>query len=246
MLLMKIRKALRALLYARDRSALFYGVAASLEHSKVLRGFPTAGTILDIGANKGQFILEAVKWHPDANYIAFEPLATERTLMERALEGLPNLTIYPFVVGSVDAMASFHVSASADCSSILEQTPLQAQSFPGTQNAGRQDVSVRRLDHLLDRRTLPGPVICKIDVQGYELNVLRGFGDLLEVVDYLIVELTNVAFYKSAPNSAEVIAFLAKSEFQIMGIYDMYVKNGICLQADFVFGRDPSKTDSLS
>jgi FkbM family methyltransferase len=235
---MKMRKAFRALAYARDRRALLRGVVASLEHAAVLRGFPLAGTILDIGANKGQFILEAIKWHPKANFIAFEPLSAGRAFMERVLVGLPRLTIYTIALGDEDATVQFHVSASLDSSSVLEQTPLQAQSFPGTQNLDRQEVPVRRLDHLLDRSALHAPVVCKIDVQGYELNVLRGFGNLLDTVDYLIMELTNVPFYEGAPNSAEVIAFLAVRGFQIHGIYDMYFQDGICLQADFLFARD--------
>jgi FkbM family methyltransferase len=238
---LKIRKALRALAYARDRRTLSRGVVASLEHSVVLRSLPPAGTILDIGANKGQFILEAVKWHPGANLIAFEPLESERALMEYALAGLSRLTIHPVALGHEDTTAPFHVSSSADCSSILEQTPLQAETFPGTQNAAQVEIPVRRLDHVLDRSVLAGPVICKIDVQGFELNVLRGFGSLLDAVDYLIVELTNIPFYEGAPNSADVVAFLAARSFKILGIYDMYIERGVSLQADFLFGRNAQK-----
>lgn len=241
MILQKIRKVLRSLTYARDRRALRRGIAASLEHSVVLRSLPPAGTILDIGANKGQFILEAIKWHPGANLIAFEPLQSERASMEYALAGLPRLSIYTMALGQEDATALFHVSRSADSSSILAQTPLQAETFPGTQNAAHVDVPVRRLDHVLERSMLTGPVICKIDVQGFELNVLLGFGDLLSAVDYLIVELTNIPFYEGAPNSGDVVAFLASRGFKILGIYGMYTKRGVSLQADFLFGRNAKK-----
>jgi FkbM family methyltransferase len=238
MVMIKLRKALRALGYARDRHALLRGVAASLEHSAVLRGLPPAGTIIDIGSNRGQFILEAIKWHPNSHFIAFEPLPEERALMERVLAGLPHLMVYPFALGDEDTTAQVHLSASADSSSILDQTSLQAQAFPGTENVGLQEVSVRRLDRILDRSSFISPVICKIDVQGYELNVLRGFGTVLEAVEYMIVELTNLPFYEGAPNSAEVIALLASSGFRLLGIYNMYEQHGICLQADFLFGRN--------
>ena len=241
MIALKIRKALRALAYARDRRALTRGVGASLEHSVVLRSLPPAGTILDIGANKGQFILEAIKWHSGANLIAFEPLESERALMEYTLAGEPRLTIYPVALGQEDTTVTFHVSTAADSSSILEQTALQAETFPGTQNAAHVEIPVRRLDHVLDRSALAGPVICKIDVQGFELNVLIGFGGLLDAVDYLIVELTNIPFYEGAPNSADVIAFLAARGFKILGIYSMYLERGVALQADFLFGRTVQK-----
>ncbi|HVX77243.1 MAG TPA: FkbM family methyltransferase [Bradyrhizobium sp.] len=216
---------------------MLQGVAGSLEHAAVLRSLPRAKTILDIGANKGQFVLEAIKWHPEATMLAFEPLGTERALMERVLKDLPRLTIYPIALGSDDSTAEIQVSASADSSSILEQTPLQSKFFPGTQGVGRASISVRRIDHVLDRAALTRPVICKIDVQGYELNVLQGFGDLLDEVDYLIIELTNIPFYEGAPNSAEVIAFLAARGFKIDGMYNMYVPGTLCLQSDILFSR---------
>jgi FkbM family methyltransferase len=244
MMMTRLRKAVRALAYARDRRALLNGVGASLEHAKVLRKLPAAGTIIDIGSNKGQFVLEAIKWHPNSRIFAFEPLSPERAVMERVLAGLPSLTVYPFALGEQDAITQIHVSSAADSSSILEQTPLQAHSFPGTQNVRRDEITIRRLDHLLDRATLKAPVLCKIDVQGYELNVLRGFGGLLHIVDYLIVDVTNASFYAGAPNSAEVVAFLASNGFRIQGMYNMYISDGMCLQTDILFCRSPeSKND---
>jgi FkbM family methyltransferase len=241
MIFLKIRKALRSLTYARDRHALRRGIAASLEHSVVLRNLPTAGTILDIGANKGQFILEAIKWHPEANLIAFEPLESQRILLEYALAGLSRLSVHPVALGKEDSNTVFHVSKSADSSSILQQTPLQSETFPGTQNTADVDIPVRRLDHVLDRAALVGPVICKIDVQGFELNVLLGFGNLLDAIDYLIVELTNIPFYEGAPNSGDVVAFLSSRGFKILGIYGAYMERGVALQADFLFGRNAEK-----
>jgi FkbM family methyltransferase len=243
MMMTKIRKAVRALAYARDRRALLNGVGASLEHAKVLRRLPTAGTIIDVGSNKGQFVLEAIKWHPNCQIFAFEPLTRERAVLERVLAGLPSLTVYPFALGEQDATTQMHVSSAADSSSILEQTELQAQSFPGTQNVGRDEIKIRRIDRLLDREALKAPVLCKIDVQGYELNVLRGFGSLLDAVDYLIVEVTNASFYAGAPNSAEVVAFLASKGFRILGMYNMYMSEGLCLQTDILFCR-PSENST--
>jgi FkbM family methyltransferase len=237
MIVAKLRKAVRALGYRRDRRALLNGVAASLEHSRVLRKLPAAGTIIDIGSNRGQFILEAIKWHPDCRFFAFEPQSTERKVMERALAGISSLTVYSFALGEEGTTAQMHVSAAADSSSIFEQTALQSASFPRTQNVGREEVTVQRLDYLLDASMLSSPVICKIDVQGYELKALRGFGSLLSLIDYLIVEVSNVPFYKGAPNSAEVIAFLASNGFAIANIYNMYVKNDVCLQTDILFHR---------
>ena len=240
----RLRKAIRALGYERDRKALLAGVAGSLEHAAVLRTLPAARTILDIGANRGQFILEAIKWHPNATFYAFEPLPMERTRMERVLAGLPRVSIFPFALGEADGSVEFQVSSAADSSSVLKQTKLQSEFFPGTQNIGQHDVQIRRLDNVIDRSALIGPVVCKIDVQGYELNVLKGFGDLIDAVDYLIIEVSNVPFYQGAPNSAEVISFLAERGFRIDGMYNMYGPRSVCLQLDILFSRGSASGDA--
>ncbi len=135
------------------------------------------------------------------------------------------------------ARSSFRCPRPRTSSSILKQTKLQSEFFPGTQNIGRQEVQIRRLDNVIDRSKLVGPVLCKIDVQGYELNVLKGFGDLLNDVDYLIIEVSNEPFYQGAPNSAEVISFLAERGFKIRGMYNMYGPRTVCLQLDILFSR---------
>lgn len=234
---LKIRKALRALLWSRDRYALLHGVAASLEHTAALKSLPPISTIIDIGANKGQFILEAIKWHPEARIIVFEPLSSERIVMERVLSGVRNLSIEPIALGSENRNSSFYVAGAADSSSLLKQTPLQSQAFPGTANVATESVVIKRLDSVLHAPMIASPVLCKVDVQGYELNVLKGFGDLIRAVDYLIIELSNAPFYDGASNSAEVIAFLAAEDFQILGIYNVYTKDGVGLQADFLLAR---------
>ncbi len=235
--LIKIKKAIRALFWRRDLRALRYGVAASAEHSACLRRLKGIRTLVDIGANKGQFALEATKWH-DATVIAFEPLKHERGLVERIFSDRENFTVYPFALGSADGEIDFNVSAASDSSSVLDQTALQTDHFPATQNARKEKVAIRRLDHVIDKASLVHPALCKIDVQGYELVTLEGFGDLIASFDYLIVELSNVSFYAGAPNSAEVISHLAGRGFHIENIYNIYRKDGVCLQADFLFARN--------
>tara|TARA_R110000868_G_scaffold29049_2_gene108025 strand:+ start:11156 stop:11884 length:729 start_codon:yes stop_codon:yes gene_type:complete len=234
---LKIKKALRAFFWKRDLRALRHGVAASLEHSACLRRHTKIKTIVDIGANKGQFALEAVKWH-DATVIAFEPLKRERGLIELIFADRDRFTVHPFALGNTDGNVDFHVSAASDSSSVLDQTSLQTDHFPETQNKHVEKVEIRRLDQLVDKKDLVHPVLGKIDVQGFELSVLEGFGDLLKAFDYLIIELSNVSFYAGAPNSAVVISYLSSRGFHIENIYNMYQKDGVCLQADFLFARD--------
>jgi len=233
----KLQKIIRAFGNRRDFRLMTHGIAPSLEHSKVLRVLPSARTIVDIGANKGQFTLEAIKWHPDARVLAFEPQICEADKLRWALSNLQNLKVYSVALGDEDGQASLNISAHADSSSLLRQTSLQVTSFPGTGEISQEQVKVSRFDSIVDERCLCPPVICKIDVQGFELKVLKGFGHLINSIDFMIVELSSKSFYENSPNSSDVISFLSGHNFKINCIYDMYIKNGLCTQADFLFER---------
>ena len=72
-----------------------------------------------------------------------------------------------------------HVARSDDSSSLLPATGLQVEAFPDTVEVAEMVVDVRRLDDLIAVDEVPHPISMKIDVQGAELDVLRGASGLL-------------------------------------------------------------------
>jgi len=78
-----LRKYIKLLQTPASWPALLHGVAATLEHDTAL-GHETFATVIDVGANKGQFAVYAgIRW-PDARLICFEPLPGPRAKLARA------------------------------------------------------------------------------------------------------------------------------------------------------------------
>lgn len=78
----------------------------------------------------------------------------------------------------------------------------------------------------------------KIDVQGYELEVLRGAEGLLERFATILVECSFVERYAGQPPAEEVIRYLAERGFRLAGVFSpAYNETGQCLQADALFER---------
>src|SRR5690606_17277750 len=106
-----LRKARKALLLARVpdwRMALKHGVAASIEHDRL----PLSSefrTVIDVGANRGQFALFASVRFPEANVYSFEPLAKPRRKMEALFGDSPRMHIIAKAVGSEPGRASINV-----------------------------------------------------------------------------------------------------------------------------------------
>ena len=66
---------------------------------------------------------------------------------------------------------------------------------------------------MLDISKLEKPLLTKLDIQGYELEALKGFGNLLQDNDYILVEVSFQEIYKNQPFANEIINFLNRIIF---------------------------------
>ncbi len=214
--------------------ALRQGVAASVEHHNV----PFAGnirTVLDVGASRGQFALFATQRFPEAQVICFEPLPGSRAALRDALGA--RVEIRPAAVGAEAGTAELNVSAQDDSSSLLPIGERQVAEFPGTSQSGTLEVPVVTLaDELTEE--LPGPRLLKIDVQGLELDVLRGAGSSLDLIDEAFIECSFVELYEGQALADEVITYLFERGLRLAGVHGIsYSAEGSAVQADFFFRR---------
>lgn len=232
----KTKKLVSASRHKEFRRGLFCGVAPAIEHDALLRSLPTLSSIVDVGANRGQFALVARRIHPTAKIIAFEPLSTPGLRFSRVFCRDSNVTLHSLAIGKSSAEAEFHVSASDDSSSLLPISNLQEATFPGTKQRRVERVQVRRLSEVVDPSDLRAPALIKIDVQGAELEVLLGVGELLALIDYVCVEASFVEFYSGQPLANEILSYMSDCNFTLSGVYNAVLdKQGRSVQADFVF-----------
>jgi hypothetical protein len=142
-------------------------------------------------------------------------------------------------LGRVDGRATIHVTAEDDSSSLL--SPSQLVRSP---EVARLEVSVRRLDDVLDREDLLVPVLLKLDVQGFELEALTGAGELLRHIDEIFVELSFDILYAGQALAGDVQRFMEHAGFTLVDIRPSINKpDGTPLQADALF-RNATKSAS--
>ena len=216
---------------------LHLGVTASVEHTKALHDLKSK-TVVDIGANRGQFSLLARELFPEARIIAFEPLPGPAATFQRVFANDSRVRVHNIAIGPESTHTTIHVSARDDSSSLLPITETQSRIFPGTQETGTTAVEVRRLDEVLKPDEITAPALLKLDVQGYELEALRGCEALLQNFAYVYAECSFMELYKGQALADEVIAWLRERGFALSGVYNMaYDKSGKAVQADFLFQR---------
>lgn len=235
-----IHKALKAfkvlLLGGKPVSAMLrYCVAASVEHTDLLRRLD-CGHVVDIGANVGQFALISRKCFPDARIDSFEPLTEPADRYEKVFAGDANTHLHRLALGASEGETTIHVSQADDSSSLLPIGKTQTDLFPGTAERETRTIRVAPLDAVLSAQDIPSPALLKLDVQGFELEALRGCESLLDQFRYVYCECSFVELYEGQALAHEVIEYLSRHEFKLSGVYNMtYDKKGLAVQADFLF-----------
>jgi FkbM family methyltransferase len=235
---------LRLLGRRKYRHGLYRGVAAAIEHCGALRTLELR-TVVDVGANVGQFSLLAWELFPGAKIHAFEPQQGPAEVFLKLFPPSSAAKLHRAAIGTRAGESEMHTSRRHDSSSLLPISQAMTTVFPGTEEIGRERVAVAPLAAFLAPEDIAAPALLKIDVQGAELDVLRGCGELLERFRYVYVELSFVVLYVGQALADEVIAYLAGRGFRLRGVHNLREdRQGQAIQADFFFVRDAAPAPS--
>jgi FkbM family methyltransferase len=151
--------------------------------------------------------------------------------------GDDKVILFKTAVGSAEGTSKINVAESDDSSSLLNIGELQVSLFPNTGRKSTETVKVSRLDNLLTSE-FSGNSLMKIDVQGYELEVLKGSGALLSRVNWVYVECSFLELYEGQAMFEEVDEVLVNQGFSMIQQFNTrYTKNGEAVQADCLYGR---------
>lgn len=234
----KFSKLTKSVQSPLNRHGLRLGTAASFEHEPLLRSLGAIDTVLDVGANSGQFALLCHSCFPDAQIHSFEPLSGPADRFAALFEGRSRVTLHRCALGSVSGQSTIHVTQRDDSSSLL-QPDLQSAMFKGTHAVRTDEIAIKRLSDVLTAKDLKGRCLMKIDVQGFEAEVLKGSEDLLQALDWIYCEASFVGLYKDQPLAHEIIAWLAERGFVMAGVETdpLMKRNGRSIQADFLFQK---------
>ena len=232
----KIRKGLGLLRYPHlARVMLSHRVAASAEHFPAIQ-LCAANTLLDAGANKGQFSLAFRTVRPGARIIAFEPLPEAADVYEQLLPPDGNTCLNRVALASSCGSADFFIADRADSSSLLRPGLGQERAF-GVRTKTTIKVPARRLDECVDFTDLVHPIMLKVDVQGGELGVFQGC-DALAEVDFIYVELSFAELYEGQPQFRDVTDYLNVRGFTVAGIFNQVITTEFGpTQVDALFKR---------
>ncbi len=175
-------------------------------------------TILDIGANNGEFA-EFLSTYFDAQQtIAIEPLPKCAAEIRKRKKAIKNLTVFECALSDHQSRAVLFENAYAPASSLLSVSKISKDEFPQTAvNQGEVEVAVCRLDDLIDLDILEKKILIKIDVQGFEDKVIRGGKKIFSSANFVLIEMSFVPMYDGQPLFEEVHELFVSMGFRFAG-----------------------------
>jgi FkbM family methyltransferase len=238
MLLEICAKVLRVLSVPAYRSALLRcRVFASTEHDNILNGLALE-TVVDIGANRGQFALCVRRLYPNAQIYSFEPLSAPAKKYLQLFKQDLKVQLFNLAIAPQSGPAAMHVSRWDVSSSLLPIAQAQHDNFPFTEESRSEMVATTPLTACIGKSEIAGTALLKLDVQGYELQALRGCAELLGLFKYVYVESSFIELYVGQALAADVIAYLLGQGFALVCVANLsYGNAGKPIQADFLFSK---------
>ena len=233
-----VTKMLRVLWITEYRSAfLRTRVVASTEHDQILGGLQL-NTVVDIGANRGQFALCIRRLYPQAQIFSFEPLRKPASAWMRNFAADTRARLFNKAVALVSGSATMHVSRWDVSSSLLPFAQAQHDNFVLTEEASTEVVETTTLEACIEEHLIRHSALLKLDVQGFELSALQGCGRLLERFNFVYVEASFIELYVGQALATEVIEFLLSRGFNLVCVANLsYGASARPIQADFLFSK---------
>lgn len=180
--------------------------------------------IYDIGACVLHWTLPAKKKWPTAKYFAFEAMECCDFLYQEN-----NIPYHVGVLSNIDYSPvkfyenKYHPGGNSYYKENVDINPVADQYFNETHAIVK---TARTLDSVVSERKFLLPDLVKIDVQGAELDVLKGGVETLKHAKDILIEIAHVEYNKGAPHHDEVVNFLNELGFQMVANFTRYDYDG--------------------
>jgi FkbM family methyltransferase len=200
------------------------------------------GTIIDVGANQGQFARMISSFFPRAELFCFEPLEEPfRKLSVWAQTQNGRVRCFQLALGDQEGEAQMHLHEQhTPSSSLLASTATYHRLYPQTRVERMTRIRVSTLDRVFEDALdhLPREILLKLDVQGFEDRVLRGAGRMLALCKAVVLEVCLDPLYEGQADFSGLVQLLHEVGFRYAGNLDQaYGEDGRVLFLDAVFVR---------
>lgn len=211
---------------------------SDLKRRKKIIKYCKIDTLLDIGANTGQYVKKMRELGFKKKIISFEPLNDAFEILKKSASGNKKWTVNNYAIGDKNAKNVINIAGNSTSSSILNILPKHVESDPKSKYIATQEIEVKTLDSIFSQFTSKDErVMLKIDTQGYEKNVIDGATESLNLIAIIQLEMSIVPLYENEMLYMEMINYIESKGFQLFSLESGHYnrETGQLLQVDGIF-----------
>jgi FkbM family methyltransferase len=195
------------------------------------RGLPVR-SILDVGANQGEWSRVAAAVFPAADFILVEPQLEMREHLQRFCREFSKARLVEAGAGATEGELTLTIWEDFQGSSFLPE-----ENTAVTAGKQRRKVKIVTLDSLY--AGFEPPDLAKLDIQGFELEALKGAATLFGRTELFILEVSLFEFTPNWPLFSEVVGFMAQRGYEVYDLPGFARRpfDGALGQVDVAFAR---------
>ncbi|MCI0428871.1 MAG: FkbM family methyltransferase [Nitrospiraceae bacterium] len=209
------------------------GVEGLLRQAQSM-GFMPA-TVVDVGAAYGSFTSQCFPVFPKARFLLLEPLTEYQPSLKELTKAMPTAQCIVAAASAHQGEIVLNVHPDLVGSSLFREVEQDT-----TVNGIPRTVRAITIDGLLKETVAKGPFLLKVDVQGAELEVLRGAERMLADTEYILLEVSLFRFFQDGPDFNDVILYMKSRGFvayDISGLQYRPLDNALS-QVDVAFVKE--------
>ncbi len=198
-------------------------------------------TIIDVGANEGQFARKISKVYPNSHMFCFEPLSKPfEKLKKWGDQQNGKVIVINAALGDTEGKVKMMLHLDhTPSSSLLKTTPVCEMLYPFTQNTAFIHVNVTTLDKVMANFSvsLIPDILIKLDVQGFEDRVIKGGTETFRKAKACILEVNLDELYENQATFKDIVLMLYDLGFLYAGnLEQVYSDDGhvICIDVLFI------------
>jgi FkbM family methyltransferase len=193
------------------------------------------GVILDVGGGTATTASLFSKAFPKHKLYIFEPIPTNFKEIEQSKYRTEKWQLVNKAVGSKIGETEMHIANRITASSLLDLNPEKVEGLYADVLREKSTLSIQitTIEHEIPKNV---PVdILKMDVQGYEMEVLKGCGAVLNNIKLIVLEINNHDGFKEAPTYFEIDEFMRNNNFELYDLLPNYREAGKLLDWDAIY-----------
>ena len=193
--------------------------------------------VIDVGANVGQFGLDIRRHGFKGQIVSYEPVNETFGLLTQTTRRHQPWKAIQLGLGAAESERTINISGNDGLSSsLLEMGSLHLENFPDSATVSRQNISISTIDNQLVVLGLrPQEIMLKLDVQGFEAEVLKGASQSISKIPLCYLEVSITPLYEGEVLLLPILIELSKYGHEVIDVFrGIKASNGQLLQLDIL------------